>query len=321
MSHRKLNQEDRSQIYILRKEGYSQQAIADAIGVDQSAISRELMRNCGKKGYRPKQAQELSEKRRKEAHKPTKMTADLIALIEPMIREKHSPEQISGWLKENHPVSVSHETIYLHIWADKKAGGDLYTFLRRRGKAYQPRGKKLAGRGCIKNRVGIEHRPAEVDAKERVGDWEIDLVIGHGHSGALVTIVERFTKFTVSKRVNDKSAASVTKATIELLSPYQPYVLTITADNGKEFAFHEQIAKTLDCDVFFADPYCSWQRGLNENTNGLLRQYWPKKTDFKLISQHEVAMGVKQLNDRPRKLLFFKSPAELMEQCMSNLAA
>ena len=249
------------------------------------------------------------------------MTDDLINLIESMLREKHSPEQISGWLKENHTVSVSHETIYLHVWADKKAGGDLYTFLRRRGKAYQPRGKKLAGRGYIKNRVGIEHRPAEVDAKERVGDWEIDLVVGHSHSGALVTIVERFTKFTVSKRVNDKSAASVTKATIELLSPYQPYVLTITADNGKEFAFHEQVAKALDCDVYFADPYCSWQRGLNENTNGLLRQYWPKKTDFKQVSQHEIAKCIKQLNDRPRKLLCFRTPAELMGQCMSNLAA
>lgn len=321
MSHKQLNRDNRSQIYILQKQGYSQQAIADALGVHQSTISRELNRNKGKKGYRYKQAQDLRDARRKAVHKPLKMTDDLIRLIESMLREKYSPEQISGWLKENHTVSVSHETIYLHVWADKKAGGDLYTFLRRRGKAYQPRGKKLAGRGYIKNRVGIEHRPAEVDAKERVGDWEIDLVVGHGHSGALVTIVERFTKFTVSKRVNDKSAASVTKATIELLTPYQPYVLTITADNGKEFAFHEQIAKALDCEVYFADPYCSWQRGLNENTNGLLRQYWPKKTDFKQVSQQEVAKGIKQLNDRPRKLLCFKTPTELMDQCLSNLAA
>ncbi len=305
MSHRKLNKDDRSQIYILLKQGYSQQAIADAIGVHQSSISRELSRNKGMKGYRHKQAQAIRDKRRKASHKPTKMTDERVVLIETMIREKCSPEQISGWLKENHTVSVSHETIYLHMWADKKAGGDLYTFLRRRGKAYQPRGKKLAGRGYIKNRVGIEHRPAIVDAKERVGDWEIDLVVGHGHNGALVTIVERFTKFTVSKRVNDKSAASVTQATIELLLPYQPYVLSITADNGKEFAFHEQISKALDTEFYFADPYCSWQRGLNENTNGLIRQYYPKKTDFKLVSQSDVTQSIDQLNRRPRKLLLY----------------
>jgi IS30 family transposase len=110
MSHRKLNKNDRSQIYILHKQGYSQQAIANAIGVHQTSISRELNRNKGQKGQRYKQAQELAEKRRKEAHKPTKMTAELIVLIESMIRKKHSPEQISGWLKENHTVSVSHET-------------------------------------------------------------------------------------------------------------------------------------------------------------------------------------------------------------------
>ena len=155
MSHRKLNKDDRSQIYILLKQGYSQQAIADSIGVHQSSISRELSRNKGMKGYRHKQAQAIRDKRRKASHKPTKMTDERVVLIETMIREKCSPEQISGWLKENHTVSVSHETIYLHVWADKKAGGDLYTFLRRRGKAYQPRGKKLAGRGHIKNRRAI----------------------------------------------------------------------------------------------------------------------------------------------------------------------
>ena len=321
MSHKQLERDDRSQIYILHKRGYSQQTIADALGVNQSTISRELSRNKGKKGYRHKQAQEIRDKRRKDQHKPLKMTVEMVDLIESKLRLHWSPEQISGWLKGNHSSSVSHETIYLHVWADKKAGGDLYTFLRRRGKAYQPRGKKLAGRGCIKNRVGIEHRPAEVDAKERVGDWEIDLVVGQGHSGALVTIVERFTKFTVSKRVNDKSAASVTMAIIELLLPYQPYVLTITADNGKEFAFHEQVSEALDAKVYFADPYSSWQRGLNENTNGLIRQYWPKKTDFKKVSQDEVSQAISQLNDRPRKLLFYKSPIELMRQCMSDIAA
>jgi len=193
--------------------------------------------------------------------------------------------------------------------------------LRRKGKAYQPRGSKHAGRGCIKNRVSIAERPNIVDEKTRVGDWEIDLVIGKGHSGALVTIVERKTKFTSSMRINDKTAETVTAATIALLTPFKDSVLTITADNGKEFAYHERIAKALDAKVYFADPYSSWQRGLNENTNGLLRQYWPKITDFKKISQKEVSTVITELNERPRKILDYETPAKLMAEHMALLRA
>jgi IS30 family transposase len=154
-----------------------------------------------------------------------------------------------------------------------------------------------------------------------VGDWEIDLVIGKGHSGALVTIVERNTSFTVSTRVDDKSAKTVTAATIGLLAPFKGAVLTITADNGKEFAYHEKMTESLQCDVYFAYPYCSWQRGLNENTNGLLRQYWPKSTDFKKVSQSAVQDVIVDLNDRPRKKLNYKTPAKLMAEHMVAIAA
>lgn len=154
-----------------------------------------------------------------------------------------------------------------------------------------------------------------------MGDWEIDLVIGKGHSGALVTIVERKTSFTVSTRVNDKSAKTVTAATLALLKPFTEVVLTITADNGKEFAYHEEITEHLKCGVYFAGPYCSWQRGLNENTNGLLRQYWPKSTDFKKVSQSEVQDVIVKLNDRPRKKLNYKTPAKLMAEHMTAIAA
>ena len=172
------------------------------------------------------------------------MTSTLITLINVKLDEKWSPDQISGWLKKERGISISHETIYQHIWSDKRNGGQLFQHLRRKGKAYQTRNKdKQAGRGFIKNRVSIDERPSIVDTRSRVGDWEIDLVIGKGHSGALVTIVERKTRFTVSTRIDDKSAKTVTAATIALLKPFEDAVLTITADNGKEFAYHEELTK------------------------------------------------------------------------------
>ena len=190
--------------------------------------------------------------------------------------------------------------------------------MRRHGKAYQSRSKSQAGRGFIKNRVSIDERPDVADEKSRIGDWEIDLVIGKGHSGALV---ERGTSFSVSKRVNNKLAATVTAATIALLTPYKEAVLTITADNGKEFSYHEEMTKALGAKVYFADPCCSWQRGLNENTNGLLRQYWLKKTDLKKVSQKGVSSVILQPNNRPRKKLNYQTPAKLMAEHMVAMAA
>ena len=321
-AYKQLTYEQRCQIYTLNKTGMSQNKIAKQLNVDQSTISREFARNTGLRGYRFKQAQVSSDKRRLSASKAIKMTTSLITLIDSKIIEKWSPEQISGWLKDDQNIDISYETIYQHIWADKQCGGQLFRNLRRKGKAYQSRSKdKQAGRGFIKNRISIDERPPIVDEKSRIGDWEIDLVIGKGHSGALVTIVERKTSFTVSTRVNDKTAETVTAATIALLQPYKDAVKTITADNGKEFAYHEKMTESLGCGVYFADPYCSWQRGLNENTNGLLRQYWPKLTDFKKVSQSEVQDVIVRLNNRPRKKLNYKTPAQLMAEHMAAIAA
>jgi len=314
----------RYQLYALNKSGMSQTKIALQLGVSQSSISRELNRNKGKRGYRPKQADNKAKLRRKKVNKCTVMTTEMISKITTYLKELWSPEQISGTLKSDikETLSVSHESIYKFIWKNKAKGGELYKYLRRKAKKYNSRCKeKLAGRGYIKDRVGIEERPSIVDDKSRVGDWEIDLVIGKGHSGALLTIVERVSSFTVTKRIFDKSARTVTDATVKLLAPFKALVLTITADNGKEFAYHKEVAKKLSCDVFFADPYCSWQRGLNENTNGLLRQYWPKSTDFKLISDEEVKNNLKQLNNRPRKKLEFSTPFQIMKKHMPALSA
>lgn len=310
--YKQLTYEQRCQIYALKKRGDSQRDIANIVGVHQSTISRELSNNSGQRGYRHKQAQEKAEQRRRDAVSPNKMTADLISLIESKLREDWSPEQVSGWLLEAQETLISHETIYRHIWADKRAGGDLHTHLRHQVKRYDKRRNGKSTRGQIKGRVSIDERPDIVDKKVRVGDWEIDTMIGKGHSGALVTIVERATNFTVAAQVNSKSAADVTQATIALLTPLKPLVHTITADNGKEFAYHDQIAQALDAEVYFAHPYSSWERGLNENTNGLLRQYFPKATDLKQVPQKEVNKAVVKLNTRPRKGLEFKTPMQLM---------
>lgn len=319
--YKQLTYEQRCQIEVLKKRGDSQTSIAEALGVSQSSVSREVKRNKGQRGYRHKQAQRKATARRQGTCKALKMTAEVIALVECQLAKKWSPEQIAGWLEKEHGIALSHERIYQHIWLDKAQGGELYKHLRRHGRAYHKRCNGKTRRGQIKNRVSIDERPAVVEQRSRVGDWEIDTVIGKGQSGALVTLVERATRFTVSARVDSKQASVVTDAVITLLTPYKGAVHTITADNGKEFAYHEQITAALKAPVYFAHPYHSWERGLNENTNGLLRQYWPKATDFKQVSDDEVNSVVDELNNRPRKVLGFYTPAKLMENHTAAIAA
>lgn len=235
------------------------------------------------------------------------MTALVIDLIDAKIIVDWSPEQISGWLKAEQGIFMSHERIYQHIWTDKLNGGSLYIHLRhsrKKRKQYASKDK----RGQIRNRISIDDRPSIVAEKKRIGDWEIDTVIGKNHQGALVTIVDRVSKFTLIKKVVSKHAEVVTEATIALLQPYLDKALTITADNGKEFAGHEKIKAALDADVYFAHPYSSWERGLNENTNGLIRQYFTKGSSFENITDKDVEEVMKKLNHRPRKSLNYKTP-------------
>jgi len=307
-NYKQLNQAQRYQIEILKKAGKNQKEIAALLGVSESTISRELTRNEGKKGYRPKQAQIKADNRKKQAVKALKMTPALILLIEARIRLDWSPVQVSGQLKDELGILISHERIYQHIWTDKRDGGTLYTHLRQ---CHKQRKKKYGSknkRGQIRNRVSIDERPAIVAEKTRIGDWEIDTVIGQNHQGALVTIVDRVSKFTLIKKVDSKHAEVVTAATITLLQPYLDKTLTITADNGKEFAGHETIKEQLSANVYFAHPYCSWERGLNENTNGLIRQYFTKGCSFENITDDEVEAVMNKLNHRPRKTLKFKTP-------------
>jgi IS30 family transposase len=312
-TYKQLTQEQRYNIYQLNKIGWSKSDIAEEIDVHKSTIGREIERNSGKKGYRPKQAQENAVKRRKQACKAIKMSAQTIEIVEEKLLEQWSPEQISGWLRAIKKRPLSHERIYQHVWKDKRQGGDLYQHLRSQGKKYQKRGSNgKRSRGQIINRVSIDDRPKVIDDKKRVGDWEIDTLIGKGHSGALVTIVERKTLYTLIARVNGKRADWVTQATVQLLKPFAERTHSITADNGKEFSYHEQISQKLDTAFYFAHPYSSWERGANENMNGLIRQYFPKKTDFKTVTDEEVYNVMEKLNNRPRKTLGFRTPFQTM---------
>ncbi len=308
-----LAYEQRCQIYTLLKRGDSKSRIAKAIGVAMSTVSRELERNRGKRGYRFKQAhQKATSRRSKVSTKKRKMTLDVQLYVEKMMCERQwSPEQIAGRLKASKIVSISHESIYQFVWKDKKKGGVVYKHLRRHGKKYNKRGSKLAGRGLIPGRVGIEFRPEIVEARSRVGDFEGDTIVGVKHRGAIVSLVERKTKVTRLALIPRAGAEETHEAMVVALTKLKKHVLTITTDNGKEFAKHADTAKKLDADFFFANPYHAWERGLNENTNGLVRQYFPKGTDFTKITHSEIRDVEFLLNTRPRKSLNFQTPHEV----------
>ena len=317
MSYTQLTQEQRYQIYALLKMDHTQTEIANVIEVHKSTISRELQRNRGLKGYRPKQAHQFAMKRRNRAQ--SRIDGSTWALVERLIRYDLSPEQISDRLKKKRGVLISHERIYQHILADKRVGGDLYRHLR-----CQKKRKKRYGsydrRGVLPSRVSIDDRPAIVDTRQRLGDWEADTIVGKRHRGALVSLSERKSRVTLLKWVERRTAQAVADAVIELLEPCKHLVHTITSDNGKEFADHERIAKSLEADIYFAHPYAAWERGTNENSNGLVRQYFPKGRDFTTITEEETIMAQSRLNNRPRKCLDFDTPYEVFFQSSSVVA-
>ena len=312
--YKHLTYAQRCQIPALLKRKIPKGIIAHDLGIHRSTLTREINRNSGLRGYRHKQAQRKSDKRRALAcsRSSLKMTPDLIVAVRFVLEnEQWSPDQISGSFKRNKIANISAQTIYRHIWSDKRSGGKLYENLRHRGKKYNKRGAKNAGRGLIPGRVDIEQRPDIVEEKERLGDWEIDTIIGKNHIGAIVSLVDRASKYTRVHLVPNKKAAAVSAAIVSELKDLKGKTHTLTADNGKEFARHAEISKALGADIYFAKPYASWQRGLNEHTNGLIRQYFPKKTQFDKITQQDVKMVEMLLNTRPRRILNFKTPAEV----------
>ena len=313
MGHKHLTTDSRCQIYALLSNGIKQKDIAKHLKVSTSTICRELKRNRGLKGYRNKQADTKAKFRRHHASScPKKMTPGLIKIIEDKLTEKWSPGQIMGVLRTSH-IKVSYESIYRYIWANKKAGGKLYTHLRRRGKKYNHRGAKTAGRGCIPNRVDIQSRPNIVEKKTRSGDWEGDTIIGAKQQGVILSLVDRKSKFTLLAKMEGKYAAQVPELIKTCLQrlPKKVKGHSITFDNGKEFSKHEEITSKTGLLCYFATPYRSWERGLSEHTNGLVRQYCPKGTNLTHYSDAEIQYVEDQLNNRPRKVLGYRTPREV----------
>lgn len=312
MKYRHLTEGERYQIQALHAEGLGPTAIGQRIGRCKSVISRELRRHRLRGRYHASDAQRSYRQRlqaKGKLRQPWGPVFDEIAV--PLLREGWSPEQISGVFKGS-DYAVSHEWIYQRVLQNKRQGGDVYKALRCQ-KERRKRYGKPERRGQIANRRPITERPAEVEARSRVGDWEADTMIGAGNKGAIVTLVERVTGYAKLMLVPNKEAAGVTKAIVQALRPHQKQVLTLTFDNGKEFAGHQTVAKRLKADCFFADPYSSWQRGCNENLNGLIRQYFPKGTDFRRITRAALVEVERKLNDRPRKRLDWKTPRMLFE--------
>ena len=315
-----LTQEQRWQIYTLKKRGFSQRVIGSEAGVAQSSVSRELRRNKVLDDYHPQQAQECAARRGLAGRCVARvMTASLIARVEDLlIGQQWSPQQISGKLRLEDGTKVSHESLYRHIWADKRAGGTLYQHLRQQGKKHNKRGGKNAGRGLIPGRVDIAERPAIVAEKIRLGDWELDSIIGAKHRGAIVSMVERKSKLTRLVLQAGPTAEATCKSIISRLLCMKEQVLTLTSDNGKEFAHHQKISEILGAEFYFATPYHSWERGLNENTNGLVRQYFPKGMDFATLTHAEVQRVEDLLNNRPRKTLGYLSPNEVFAKLTAS---
>jgi len=308
MSYTQLTQEQRYQISALLKMGHNRTEIAEVIGTHKSTVSRELGRNRGLRGYWPKQAHRKALSRRN--HSRVRIMPEIWELIEAKLRLEWSPEQISGWLHRHQAIQVSHEWIYQYILVDKQVGGDLYRHLR----CHKKRRKRYGSydrRGQLPNRVSIEERPAIVEQRQRIGDWEVDTIVGKRHHQAIVTLTERKSRFSLLRKVERRTADQVTEALIDLLLPVSNRLHTITADNGKEFAEHERVAQALQADFFFAHPYAAWERGANENMNGLVRQYIPKNCDFASVTDAELILIMKRLNHRPRKCLDFLSPFEV----------
>jgi IS30 family transposase len=314
MSYKHLSLEERHYIELEYKKGVSQNAIAKALGRHQSNISREINRNTGLRGYRHKQANSLCKDRHQNKAKHVKLTAEIKLVINDYLEEDWSPEQIAGRLKKDAIITLHHETIYQHVLADKQAGGALYKHLRHQKKTYRKRYGSAHNRTGIPNRVDIDERPEAANNRERVGDWEADTIIGKHHKGAIVTLDDRKSKLRLAFPLEGKKAQDVLDASTILLEPIKDFVETITFDNGKEFTLHEKIAQRLDCKTYFAKPYHSWERGQNENANGLLRQYFPKTMELVDISIKQVFKAIDKLNSRPRKCLGFKTPYEAFEE-------
>lgn len=314
MYHR-VTKEERRLISCMRQEGDGLGKIARRLGRATSTISRELRRNRGKRGYCYRQADARAQARTKR-EVLQRFTPEMKAEVARcLLYKKSSPQIVSEQARQQGRPFVCKETIYQYLYADGKAGGRLWTLLPRSHKKRYRRCSRNDGRGKgrLRNQRRIDTRPAEVEARETFGHWEGDLINGAAGTGYLVTLVERKSRFALIGRTQSKEAKAVTRMVVRLLSELPAHARqSLTFDNGKEFAGHEKISKKLKMDVFFAHPYHSWERGTNENVNGLVRRVYPKRSSFADIDAYQIWQLRRFLNDRPRGCLGWKTPSEEM---------
>lgn len=315
MSYSQLTASERHRFYELRTTtDLSMRAIAVELGRNQSTLSREWARNQSReKDYLPELAQQKMQERRSQSKSAFSSISEIcIAEIKERLKQYPSPEQIAGRLKREGQALISYETIYRMIYADYQGLKAYQPYLRQgRGKR-RKRGGVNANRGKIPGRVGIENRPAIADAKVEVGHGESDTIIGGNHQGVIVTHVDKASKFLVAGLGQNKTSAQVNQVTIGLFAQVpDTQRKTMTFDNGKEFSGHIELSQTLGLPCYFANPYHSWERGLNEHTNGLLRQFFPKQTNFRIVKPEALAKAVTLVNHRPRKSLDYKTPCEV----------
>jgi IS30 family transposase len=306
--YHQLTREQRYQIYALQKAGHRNAEIAQVIGVHKSTVGRELQRNCGAKGYRPHQAHQRALGRR--CRDRRRLGAKEWRQVERLLRRDWSPQQIRGRLKRERAFSISHEWIYQHVLADQRSGGDLYRHLRCQ-KKYHKRYGHYDRRGKLPNPRSIDERPVVVAQRRRVGDWEGDTMSGRGRRGGLLTLTERKSRYTLLARLPQRSPLLIERHLCRLLGALPQKVHTLTSDRGPEFQAHERIEQRLGLKYYFAHPYAAWERGTNENGNGLLRQYFPKGRNLLTATQGEVQRAQNRLNWRPRQCLDFQTPAEV----------
>ena len=315
MSYNHVTEDERYEMGDLKHEGFSQNDIAILLGRSPSTISREFRRNKGCRGWRPGQANHLAQDRlivrgTSNVSRVSDVAWDYAA--QHLREDQWSPEQISGRIELEGKGNISHETIYQKIREDKQDSGNLHTYLRCQKKRKKRYGSKSARSSAIPNRVDISSRPAIIDDRRRFGDWEGDTIIGSHKGGSVIaSMVERKSRFTVLIKSENKTTAAVISGINDKMKPIASLVHSATFDNGTEFCGHEKLAATLGAKTYFATPYHSWERGLNEHTNGLVRQYFPKKQPFDNISHNQVQGVADKLNHRPRKCLNFHTPFEI----------
>jgi len=310
--YRHLSYREREMIASMRLLRYSLRKIAKALDRHPSTVSREIRRNAYVTDgyYRTRFAQENYNARRSNARKGTQYTRDQWHPVIKLLKEKYSPEQISGYLAKKRILQISHETIYRYIWRDKAEGGELYKNLRQSPKIRRKRYAAKDSRGRLESKKTIDDRPAIVDTRSRIGDWEIDTMVGPSKS-CILTIVERKSGFLMIGKLNTRKAIDINHRLMKLIDRCPYNFKTITTDNGTEFHSYKIIERRKKVPFFFAHPYHSWERGTNENTNGLIRQYIPKRTAMDHLSQQQCNAIADKLNNRPRKRHAFKTPKEI----------